>query len=79
MQSIQLSVDDEVVAIADGAAKEYADFSSKAGMSAEITDAIPMVIALAGNYAKLSADSKNPDDWAYLVKRVLDVVLAPKA
>lgn len=68
MKAVTLQVDDEVAALGDLVKKEAADIAAKAGIAVELTDAIPAVITLAGNYQKLSADVKSPDDIAYLVK-----------
>jgi hypothetical protein len=80
MKQVTLNVDDEVASIVDTGIKEYQDIKSSAGLSIEIADALPMIAVVGANYAKLSADAKSPDDWAYLVKQVMGVIFpAPAA
>lgn len=75
MKAITLQVDDEVAALGDLVVLEVADIKAKKGIAVELTDAIPAVISLAGNYQKLSADLKSPDDIAYLVKCIAGALI----
>lgn len=77
MRTVQLSVDDEVAALGDVVVQEIADIKAKKGIVVELTDAIPAAISLAGNYQKLSADLKSPDDIAYLVRCLASALIPP--
>lgn len=78
MKSVTLQVDDEVAALGDLVIQEAADIKAQKGIVVELTDAIPAVISLAGNYAKLSDDIKSPDDLAYLVRCLATAFIPPK-
>lgn len=78
MKSVTLQVDDEVAALGDLIIQEKADLDAKLGLSAELAHAVPALLTLTSNYQKLSADVKNPDDIAYLVKCLADAFI-PKA
>lgn len=78
MKSVTLQVDDEVAALGDLIVKEAADIKAKTGVVAELTDAVPALIAVAGAYQKLGADVKSPDDLAYLVRCAATAFIPPK-
>lgn len=77
MKQVTLQVDDEVAALGDLVIQEVADIKASKGIAVELTDAIPAVITLAGNYQKLSADLKSPDDIAYLAKCLAAAFIPP--
>lgn len=77
MKTITLNVDDEVAALGDLIIKEAADIKAKSGIAAELSDAVPALITLAGNYQKLGADAKSPDDLAYLVRCAAQAFIPP--
>lgn len=79
MQQVQLQVDDEVKSLGDVIVQEVADIKAKKGLAIELSDAVPALLALGGNYAKLPADAKNPDDLAYLVKCIASAIFPPAA
>ncbi len=79
MKTVTLNVDDEVAALGDLVVQEIADIKAAKGIVVELTDAIPAAISLAGNYQKLGADLKNPDDIAYLIKCIAGALIPPPA
>lgn len=80
MQTVQLSVADEVKALGDAVAQEVADIKAKKGIAVYIGDFMPALLSLASNYQNLGNDIKQPDDIAYLVKCAAGIFLpAPAA
>lgn len=78
MKSVTLQVDDEIAALGELVKQEAIDIKAAKGIAVYLTDAIPAVITLAGNYQKLGDDVKNPDDLAYLVKCIAEAFIPPK-
>lgn len=78
MKQVTLQVDDEVAAIGDLVKQEAADIKAQKGIAVELADAVPCILALAGNYSKLGDDVKSPDDLAYLVKCLAEAFIPPK-
>ncbi len=75
MKTVTLNVDDEIAALGDLVVLEIADIKAKKGVATYLTDAIPAVITMAGNYQKIGADLKSPDDIAYLVKCIAGALI----
>lgn len=77
MQQIQLNVDDEIKVLGDTLTKEIQDVRAQKGTAAELADAAPALLTLAGNFSKLPKDLKSSDNIAYLVRCGLEGMNMP--
>lgn len=68
MQTVQLSVDDEVKAAGDALKVLIIDIKAKKPIAQIAADALPGLLAAAGGFQNLGADIKKPDNEAYLAK-----------
>lgn len=66
MQAVTLQVADEIKALGDALIAEGADIAAKKGLPAEIADAMPALLSLAGSYQALPMDVKKAESIAYL-------------
>lgn len=68
MQSVPLSVDDEVKSLGDALSMLVSDIKAKKGTAAIIGDALPLLMSAVAGYAAIGADIKKLDNQVYLLK-----------
>jgi hypothetical protein len=78
MQAVQLSVSDEVKALADSLGLLITDLKAGKGVAAVAADVLPSLLSGISQYQSLGADAKAVDNQAYILRVVL-LALEPSA